>query len=619
MNWILIKNHRFFPIVISLIPFLMWIGLWLSLNAGPPSHLTNFNSPFAFLQGVRGAFPILCSVLVVLIIFTNLQRIKLNKWILIGPLGFISLYGLAGIIASVMSPDASVSLYWAVMYLSVPLILLLVVQDINPLDRIHVVLGINWTIMVMALLIVYVFALIKLDLDAFILQPSTWFKCQEHTWYDDSGQLLRSTSVGRYAAMTGLVCLGQIWIPKWRDLGIFGFIAAILMLFYAGARTPIIAFGGALPLFAVFYVGRKITFAVLLGLLFVMPIIWITGVHRSVLDDCLFRGEMPDWLYGPASRELSLIKEKAESTPVSINAPIPSAQFPNAQFSLEKVHDFFGAGEGKKEIGSGKWVFVSTETGEELSIELSDQDGVIHISNETGSIVKQSDPTDSTTSILIELGAGTFKQIGNREENVHEEEVSFDISEGEWWIHVDFSSLKNLEDATSLEESKIEESKIEESKIEKPNSAIYVPLSGRSAVWKEGIKLFWQSPILGYGFHADRLKLNAHMHNSLLHAMVQTGLLGTIPFVTALILGWIALIKVFIVRHTLPPVHRHLVAQAGALLMFLSLRTIPESTGAFFGVDSLLLIPILLYLYIVSVNYWVNTRFKFRLFEKIVW
>ena len=119
---------------------------------------------------------------------------------------------------------------------------------------------------------------------------------------------------------------------------------------------------------------------------------------------------------------------------------------------------------------------------------------------------------------------------------------------------------------------------------------LYVPLSGRSSVWQEGLKLFWESPILGYGFHADRLKLNAHMHNSLLHSMVQTGLVGTIPFVTALILGWIALIKVFIVRHTLPLVHRHLVVQACALLMFLSLRTIPESTGAFFGVDLLLLI-----------------------------
>ena len=49
---------------------------------------------------------------------------------------------------------------------------------------------------------------------------------------------------------------------------------------------------------------------------------------------------------------------------------------------------------------------------------------------------------------------------------------------------------------------------------------------------------------------------------------------------------------------------RHLAQEyAEPLLMFLSLRTIPESTGAFFGVDLLLLTPILLYLYIVSVNY----------------
>jgi O-antigen ligase len=169
-----------------------------------------------------------------------------------------------------------------------------------------------------------------------------------------------------------------------------------------------------------------------------------------------------------------------------------------------------------------------------------------------------------------------------------------------------------------LEESKTV-LRFSEEKIEEPGSFIWVPLSGRTEVWKEGIKLFWQSPVLGYGFHSDRLKLGAHMHNSLLHVMVQTGLLGTIPFVAALILGWIALIKVFIVRRTLPQVHRYFVVQAGALLMFLSLRTIPESTGAFFGVDLLLLIPILLYLYIVSVNYGGADNFKFRLPQKLVW
>ena len=618
MNWILIKNHRFFPMAVFLIPFLMWVGLWFSLNAGPLSHLTNFRDLFVFLQGVRGAFPILCSVLVVLIIFTNPQRIKLNKWILVGPLGFMSLYGLAGIIASVMSPDASVSLYWSVMYLSVPLVLLLIMQDINPLDRISTVLRINWTIMLVALFIVYLFALIKLDFDAFILQPSVWFKCHEHTWFDDSGQLLRSTSVGRYAAIAGLICLGQIWVPKWRYFGIFGFIAAIVMLFYAGSRTPLIAFGAALPIFAVFYAGKKIALAILLGLFFVLPIIWFTGMHRSVLDDCLFRGEMPDWLYGPASRELSLVEEKVENTSLSINAPVTAATF-----ALEKVHGFFGTGKGRNEIELGKWVFVSTETGEEIIFELS-EDGNIRVMSESGNIADQSNLSGDDTSFLIALNEGTFKKG----------ETSIDISEGEWWIHVDLPNLENLEDSTLLEGSKTEGSKtegsktvrnflIEEPEIEEPVSAIvvhlYVPLSGRSSVWQEGLKLFWESPILGYGFHADRLKLNAHMHNSLLHAMVQTGLVGTIPFVTALILGWIALIKVFIVRHTLPLVHRHLVVQACALLMFLSLRTIPESTGAFFGVDLLLLIPILLYLYIVSVNYGGADYFKFRLPQKLVW
>lgn len=597
MNWILIKNHRFFPMAVFLIPFLMWVGLWFSLNAGPLSNLTKFHNLFLFLQAVRGAFPILCSVLVVLIIFANPQRIKVNKWILVGPLGFISLYGLAGIIASVMSPDVSKSLYWSVMYLSVPLVLLLIMQDANPLDRISTVLRINWTIMLVALFIVYLFAFIKLDLGTFIFQPSVWVKCHEHTWFDDSGQLLRSTSVGRYAAMAGLICLGLIWMPKWRYLAIFGFIAAIVMLFYAGARTPLIAFGGALPIYAIFYMRKKMIPAVLLGFLFVVPIIWFTGVHRSVLDDCLFRGQMPNWLYGPASREL---------TPV--NVPVTETKF-----TLEKINA--DSETVNNEIDPGLWEFVSSETGAEIIFELS-EDGNISVMNKSDNIVDQTDSsvvdqTDSSVddmSFLISLGTGTLKKG----------ETILYISEGEWLIHVDLLNSENLVDSTLLEESKTV-LRFSEEKIEEPGSFIWVPLSGRTEVWKEGIKLFWQSPVLGYGFHSDRLKLGAHMHNSLLHVMVQTGLLGTIPFVAALILGWIALIKVFIVRRTLPQVHRYFVVQAGALLMFLSLRTIPESTGAFFGVDLLLLIPILLYLYIVSVNYGGADNFKFRLPQKLVW
>ena len=109
-----------------------------------------------------------------------------------------------------------------------------------------------------------------------------------------------------------------------------------------------------------------------------------------------------------------------------------------------------------------------------------------------------------------------------------------------------------------------------------------------------------ESPILGYGFQGDRLLLGTHMHNSVLHSLFQTGIMGVIPFVAALGLGWFLLIVVLRKLGSLPPVHKHLVIQVAGILVFLSLRSLTESTGAFFGVDWLLLAPLLLYLQVVS-------------------
>ncbi len=125
-------------------------------------------------------------------------------------------------------------------------------------------------------------------------------------------------------------------------------------------------------------------------------------------------------------------------------------------------------------------------------------------------------------------------------------------------------------------------------------------LSGRTAVWEKGWDLFKQSPFLGWGFHADRLLLGTHMHNTLLHALIQTGLIGTVPFMAGLVWAWLLQIKALRNRAQLPGVHRHLVIQVAGVLAFLSLRAIPESTGAFFGVDWLLLAPLLLYLQLVN-------------------
>ena len=127
-----------------------------------------------------------------------------------------------------------------------------------------------------------------------------------------------------------------------------------------------------------------------------------------------------------------------------------------------------------------------------------------------------------------------------------------------------------------------------------------ITLTGRTEVWAEGLRLYTESPVLGYGFQADRLLLGAHMHNSYIHALLQAGGLGIVPFVAALLMAWVLLLNLVRNRARLPTVHRHLLIQVVGIAIFLSARTITESTGAFFGVDWLLLAPLLMYLQVLS-------------------
>jgi hypothetical protein len=128
----------------------------------------------------------------------------------------------------------------------------------------------------------------------------------------------------------------------------------------------------------------------------------------------------------------------------------------------------------------------------------------------------------------------------------------------------------------------------------------FFAFSGRTIVWEAAWVSLKDSPFFGYGFHSDRLILGTHMHNSYLHALYQTGFIGIIPFMVALIFTWILLLKSVINLRTLPTRHKHLVIQSAGIIVFFSARTISESTVAFFGIDWLILAPIMMYLQIAS-------------------
>lgn len=129
---------------------------------------------------------------------------------------------------------------------------------------------------------------------------------------------------------------------------------------------------------------------------------------------------------------------------------------------------------------------------------------------------------------------------------------------------------------------------------------LLVNLSGRESTWQEAFSLIKQSPFLGWGFHSDRIMLESqHIHNSYIHAIIQSGILGLIFFILAVTSIWILFFKMNVFRRI-----RHyegedkpLVLGNVLLIGFFSARSLFESTAAFYGVDLLLFLPAIMYVY----------------------
>lgn len=122
-------------------------------------------------------------------------------------------------------------------------------------------------------------------------------------------------------------------------------------------------------------------------------------------------------------------------------------------------------------------------------------------------------------------------------------------------------------------------------------------LSGRPAIWASGMELIKDSPVLGLGFQADRLFLEApyknHISNAFIHAFAQAGIAGGLPFVAAWIAVW------GLLAHLLRRVQgaeRPFLIEVAAVLTFMTVRAVFESSGAFYGVDWLLLAALFAYL-----------------------
>jgi O-antigen ligase len=119
-------------------------------------------------------------------------------------------------------------------------------------------------------------------------------------------------------------------------------------------------------------------------------------------------------------------------------------------------------------------------------------------------------------------------------------------------------------------------------------------LSGRTITWQQGWELFLQSPWVGLGFQADRIFLDLHhMHDGLLQALTQAGLLGTIPWLVALVLAWVLVFR--LIERPVSTASLALPADVPGILAFLTVSSITESNFAFYSAAWLIGAPLLGY------------------------
>jgi O-antigen ligase len=120
-------------------------------------------------------------------------------------------------------------------------------------------------------------------------------------------------------------------------------------------------------------------------------------------------------------------------------------------------------------------------------------------------------------------------------------------------------------------------------------------LTGRTRSWEDAWQFALDNP-LGRGAQADRFFIGEHVHNTYLYALMESGFVGAALFVMGL--GWAWMMFFRAVWSDVPDElgHRAFLIQVGAILMFFTVRSIPEVCGAMYGVDLMVMLPAVAYL-----------------------
>jgi O-antigen ligase len=128
------------------------------------------------------------------------------------------------------------------------------------------------------------------------------------------------------------------------------------------------------------------------------------------------------------------------------------------------------------------------------------------------------------------------------------------------------------------------------------STEVFLSMTGRTRAWELGVLAFQDAPVLGRGQWTDRLVVGEHIHNSFLQALLNGGIIGGIPYFASWIAGWVLFYKLQKRDDWLSPDDRIHLLECGTVMMFFTVRAIPETTTASFAVDLLVMVAVYVYL-----------------------
>jgi len=124
-------------------------------------------------------------------------------------------------------------------------------------------------------------------------------------------------------------------------------------------------------------------------------------------------------------------------------------------------------------------------------------------------------------------------------------------------------------------------------------------MTGRTRAWANAWVEIMKSPIWGWGHWADRMLIGEHVHNTYLYALMTGGFVGAGLFVAGLVWTWWLMFRAMKSRVAEALGQKRFLIQAGGILAFFTIRSIPEVCGSNFAVDLLVMLPILAYVSIL--------------------